>query len=79
MLENGPEKSLDRFEQIIEGHDESEVRWLITLLPEWRADGKKIEAIRRDWKDRTEKAMEESAPELRPALASLLSVLEARP
>jgi hypothetical protein len=80
VLEDGPEKSFDRITQIIEGRDEAEARWLGALLAGWGAFGKKIDPIRSDWENRTQKALEqEIPPELQSALQDLLKVLQGGP
>ena len=80
VLEDGPEKSFDRITQIIEGRDEAEARWLGALLAGWGAFRKKIDPIRSDWENRTQKALEqEIPPELQSALQDLLKVLQGGP
>jgi hypothetical protein len=79
-LEDGPENSYERIKQIIETHDPTELLWLATVMKVWKSQSDKANGMRKDWKERAEKALKQDLPAAQvDPLKSLLSTLVNQP
>ncbi|MGO8759748.1 MAG: hypothetical protein ACLQG3_16645 [Terracidiphilus sp.] len=57
VIDRGPGDAFERVRGIIAGGDQLEIAWLTSVLSQWKARGKKVAPIRKDWRDRATEAI----------------------